>query len=77
KPSWRLGTAILSPHPLDLGGRGDISAHRFVRRGLLVARATLAGGAPVTLLCAQLALSRAARLRQMHWIAHWIVRNAR
>ncbi len=29
KPSWRHGNAILSPHPLDLGGRWDISAHRF------------------------------------------------
>ncbi|MCA8299286.1 endonuclease/exonuclease/phosphatase family protein [Burkholderia sp. AU30198] len=76
KPSWRHGNAILSPHPLDLGGRWDISAHRFERRGLLVARATLAGARPVTLLCAHLALTRAARLRQMHWIAHWIVRNA-
>lgn len=48
KPSWRHGNAILSPHPLDLGGRWDISAHRFERRGLLVARATLAGARPVT-----------------------------
>ncbi|KVE33323.1 endonuclease/exonuclease/phosphatase family protein [Burkholderia sp. TSV86] len=77
KPSWRHGNAILSPHPLDLGGRWDISAHRFERRGLLVARATLAGAAePVTLMCAHLALTRAARLRQMNWIAHWIERNA-
>jgi endonuclease/exonuclease/phosphatase family metal-dependent hydrolase len=69
KPSWRHGNAILSPHPLDLGGRWDISAHRFERRGLLVARATF-GGKSVTLLCAHLALTRQARLRQMHWIAH-------
>ena len=75
KPSWRHGNAILSPHPLDLGGRWDISAHRFERRGLLVARASVAGRA-VTLLCAHLALTRAARLRQMRWIAHWIGREA-
>ena len=43
KPSWRHGNAILSPHPLDLGGRWDISAHRFEKRGLLVARATFRG----------------------------------
>jgi endonuclease/exonuclease/phosphatase family metal-dependent hydrolase len=30
----------------------------------------------VTLLCAHLALTRAARLRQMTWIAHWIEREA-
>jgi endonuclease/exonuclease/phosphatase family metal-dependent hydrolase len=51
KPSWRHGNAILSPHPLDLSGRWDISAHRFEKRGLLVARATFAGHS-VTLLCA-------------------------
>ena len=75
KPSWRHGNAILSPHPLDLGGRWDISAHRFERRGLLVARATF-GGHSVTLLCAHLALTRQARLRQMNWIAHWIDKEA-
>ncbi|AUT66996.1 endonuclease/exonuclease/phosphatase family protein [Paraburkholderia hospita] len=75
KPSWRHGNAILSPHPLDLGGRWDISAHRFERRGLLVARATF-GGHAVTLLCAHLALTRQARLRQMNWIAHWISKEA-
>src|SRR5260370_10357826 len=75
KPSWRHGNAILSPHPLDLGGRWDISAHRFERRGLLVARAAF-GGHSVALLCVHLALTRAARLRQMHWIAHWIARDA-
>lgn len=75
KPSWRHGNAILSPHPLDLGGRWDISAHRFERRGLLVARATF-GGHSVTLLCAHLALTRSARLRQMNWIAHWIAKEA-
>ena len=75
RPSWRHGNAILSPHPLDLGGRWDISAHRFERRGLLAVRATL-DGRLVTLLCAHLALTRAARLRQMHWIAHWIAREA-
>lgn len=75
KPSWRHGNAILSPHPLDLGGRWDISAHRFERRGLLVARATFAGRS-VTLLCAHLALTRAARLRQMNWIALWIQKEA-
>ncbi len=75
KPSWRHGNAILSPHPLDLGGRWDISAHRFERRGLLVARAAFAGQS-VTLLCAHLALTRAARTRQMNWIAHWIAREA-
>jgi endonuclease/exonuclease/phosphatase family metal-dependent hydrolase len=71
KPSWRHGNAILSPHPLDLGGRWDISAHRYERRGLLVARTAFAGQS-VTLLCAHLALTRAARLRQMNWIARWI-----
>jgi endonuclease/exonuclease/phosphatase family metal-dependent hydrolase len=75
KPSWRHGNAILSPHPLDLGGRWDISAHRFEKRGLLVARATF-GGHSVTLLCAHLALTRPARLRQMNWIAHWIEKEA-
>ncbi|HEV3104811.1 MAG TPA: endonuclease/exonuclease/phosphatase family protein [Trinickia sp.] len=75
KPSWRHGNAILSPHPLDLGGRWDISAHRFERRGLLVARAAFAGHS-VTLLCVHLALTRSARLRQMNWIAHWIDREA-
>ncbi|WP_341313631.1 endonuclease/exonuclease/phosphatase family protein [Paraburkholderia sp. IMGN_8] len=75
KPSWRHGNAILSPHPLDLGGRWDISAHRFEKRGLLVARATF-GGHSVTLLCAHLALTRSARLRQMNWIAHWIAKEA-
>lgn len=75
KPSWRHGNAILSPHPLDLGGRWDISAHRFEKRGLLVARATLYN-TPVTLLCAHLALTRQSRLRQMNWIAHWIAREA-
>jgi endonuclease/exonuclease/phosphatase family metal-dependent hydrolase len=75
KPSWRHGNAILSPHPLDLGGRWDISAHRFERRGLLVARAAFAGRS-VTLLCAHLALTRSARLRQMNWIARWIDREA-
>jgi endonuclease/exonuclease/phosphatase family metal-dependent hydrolase len=75
KPSWRHGNAILSPHPLDLGGRWDISAHRFEKRGLLVARARFAGRS-VTLLCAHLALTRTARLRQMNWIAHWIAREA-
>ncbi|MGI4861958.1 MAG: endonuclease/exonuclease/phosphatase family protein [Janthinobacterium lividum] len=71
KPSWRHGNAILSPHPLDLGGRWDISAHRFERRGLLAARMTFAGKV-ITLLCAHLALTRSARLRQMAWIAEWI-----
>jgi endonuclease/exonuclease/phosphatase family metal-dependent hydrolase len=75
KPSWRHGNAILSPHPLDLGGRWDISAHRFERRGLLVARVNFQG-VDVHLLCAHLALTRAARLRQMTWIAHWIERDA-
>src|ERR1700687_6035209 len=75
KPSWRHGNAILSPHPLDLGGRWDISAHRFERRGLLVARAMFAGRS-VTLLCAHLALTRTARLRQMNWIALWISKEA-
>jgi endonuclease/exonuclease/phosphatase family metal-dependent hydrolase len=75
KPSWRHGNAILSPHPLDLGGRWDISAHRFERRGLLVARASV-GGRSVTLLCAHLALTRSARMRQMTWIAHWIAKEA-
>jgi endonuclease/exonuclease/phosphatase family metal-dependent hydrolase len=75
KPSWRHGNAILSPHPLDPGGRWDISAHRFEKRGLLVARATF-GGHSVTLLCAHLALTRAARLRQMNWIALWIAKEA-
>ena len=75
KPSWRHGNAILSPHPLDLSGRWDISAHRFEKRGLLVARATFAGQA-ITLLCAHLALTRQARLRQMNWIAHWIAKEA-
>jgi endonuclease/exonuclease/phosphatase family metal-dependent hydrolase len=75
KPSWRHGNAILSPHPLDLGGQWDISAHRFEKRGLLAARAAFAGKS-VTLLCAHLALTRAARLRQMHWIADWISNEA-
>jgi endonuclease/exonuclease/phosphatase family metal-dependent hydrolase len=75
RPSWRHGNAILSPHPLDLGGRYDISAHRFERRGLLVARAMVAGQT-ITLLCAHLALTRRARLRQMTWIAHWIAKEA-
>lgn len=75
KRSSRHGNAILSPHPLDLGGRWDISAHRFERRGLLVARTTVAQRV-VTLLCAHLALTRAARQRQMQWIAHWITREA-
>lgn len=74
KRTWRHGNAILSPHPLDLGGRWDISAHRFERRGLLVARAAFEDQF-VTLLCAHLALTRAARLRQMEWIAHWIGRE--
>ncbi|XDJ36186.1 MAG: endonuclease/exonuclease/phosphatase family protein [Burkholderia sp.] len=76
KPSWRHGNAILSLHPLDLSGHWDISAHRFERRGLLVARATLVGAAPITLMCAHLALTRAARLRQMTWIARWIAHHA-
>ncbi|SDV48574.1 endonuclease/exonuclease/phosphatase family protein [Chitinasiproducens palmae] len=75
KPSWRHGNAILSPHPLDLGGRWDISAHRFERRGLLAARMT-ARGRSISLLCAHLALTRAARVRQMEWIARWIERDA-
>jgi len=75
RPSWRHGNAILSPHPLDLGGRYDISAHRFERRGLLVARTMVADQA-ITLLCAHLALTRRSRLRQMHWIAHWIATEA-
>jgi endonuclease/exonuclease/phosphatase family metal-dependent hydrolase len=75
KASWRHGNAILSPHPLDLGGRWDISAHRFERRGLLVARMTF-NGKVITLLCAHLALTRSARLRQMLWIAEWIAHGA-
>jgi endonuclease/exonuclease/phosphatase family metal-dependent hydrolase len=75
KPSWRHGNAILSPHPLDLGGQWDISAHRFEKRGLLAARATFHDRS-ITLLCAHLALTRQARLRQMQWIAHWIAREA-
>lgn len=75
KHSRRHGNAILSPHPLDLGGRWDISAHRFERRGLLAASIGFADRR-VTLLCAHLALTRAARLRQMHWIAQWIVDDA-
>lgn len=75
KQSRRHGNAILSPHALDLGGRWDISAHRFERRGLLVASIAFAEQR-VTLLCAHLALTRAARLRQMHWIAQWIVDDA-
>lgn len=75
KHSRRHGNAILSPHPLDLAGRWDISAHRFERRGLLVASVAFADRR-VTLLCAHLALTRAARLRQMHWIAQWIVDDA-
>lgn len=75
KPTWRHGNAILSPHQLDLSGQWDISAHRFERRGLLVARMTY-GGRMVTLLCAHLALTRSARVRQMEWIAHWIERDA-
>ncbi len=75
KPSWRHGNAILSPHPLDLGGRWDISAHRFERRGLLAARVKFRGQI-ITLLCAHLALTRSARLRQMTWIAQWIASGA-
>ena len=75
KQSRRHGNAILSPHSLDLGGRWDISAHRFERRGLLAATITVADRR-ITLLCAHLALTRAARLRQMHWIAQWIVDGA-
>lgn len=75
KPSWRHGNAILSPHPLDLGGRWDISAHRFERRGLLAARLTVAGR-EMTLLCAHLALTRSARMRQMRWIAEWVATGA-
>ncbi|WP_254067867.1 endonuclease/exonuclease/phosphatase family protein [Burkholderia sp. L27(2015)] len=75
KRSRRHGNAILSPHPLDLGGRWNISAHRFEQRGLLVATVKFADQ-QITLLCAHLALTRAARLRQMHWIAEWIVREA-
>jgi endonuclease/exonuclease/phosphatase family metal-dependent hydrolase len=75
KRTWRHGNAILSPHPLDLGGRWDISAHRFERRGLLVARAAF-HDRQLTLLCAHLALTRSARIRQMEWIAHWIAREA-
>jgi len=75
KQSRRHGNAILSPYPLDLAGRWDISAHRFERRGLLVASITFAERR-ITLLCAHLALTRAARLRQMHWIAQWIVDDA-
>jgi endonuclease/exonuclease/phosphatase family metal-dependent hydrolase len=76
KSTWRHGNAIMSPHPLDLGGRWDISAHRFERRGLLAARMVLDDGPEVTLLCAHLALTRASRLRQMSWIAHWIEHHA-
>lgn len=75
KASWRHGNAILSSHPLDLGGRWDISAHRFERRGLLVAKMTF-NGRVITLLCAHLALTRSARLRQMQWIANWIETGA-
>lgn len=75
KPSWRHGNAILSPHQLDLGGRWDISAHRFERRGLLAARMTYKGQV-ITLLCAHLALTRSARLKQMAWIAEWIASGA-
>ncbi len=42
---------------------------------MLVARATFAGRS-VTLLCVHLALTRAARLRQMNWIALWISKEA-
>jgi endonuclease/exonuclease/phosphatase family metal-dependent hydrolase len=75
RQSRRHGNAILSPHPLDLGGRWDISAHRFERRGLLAATIRC-GDRHITLLCAHLALTRAARLRQMHWIAEWITASA-
>ncbi len=75
RQSKRHGNAILSPHPLDLGGRWDISAHRFERRGLLVATIVV-DARRITLLCAHLALTRAARLRQMQWIAEWIVASA-
>jgi len=75
RQSRRHGNAILSPHPLDLGGRWDISAHRFERRGLLSATVAV-DGHRVTLLCAHLALTRAARLRQMQWIADWIETHA-
>lgn len=75
KPSWRHGNAILSSSPLTRGERWDISAHRFEQRGLLVTR-TIVNQRPVILLCVHLALTRAARLRQMEWLAHWIVREA-
>ncbi len=75
RTSWRHGNAILSPYPLAPGGRWDISAHRFEQRGLLVARMTV-NQRPIILLCVHLALTRAARLRQMEWVAHWITREA-
>ncbi len=71
KTSRQHGNAILAAHPLDESGRWDISAHRFERRGLLAARIDIYGRS-VTLLCAHLALTRAARLRQMRWIAQQI-----
>ncbi len=71
KSSRQHGNAILSAHPLAPSGRWDISAHRFERRGLLAARVNVHGQS-ITLLCAHLALTRAARLRQMHWIAQQI-----
>lgn len=74
RSSRRYGNAILSSHLLDSGRCLDISAHRFERRGLLVTRAKF-GRHSVTLLCAHLALTRSARLRQMHWVAHWIAKE--
>jgi endonuclease/exonuclease/phosphatase family metal-dependent hydrolase len=74
KQSRRHGNAILSPHPLVLGGHWDISAHRFEQRGMLAAKIAFAGS-DITLLCVHLALTRGARLRQMSWIADWIERE--
>lgn len=74
KASRQHGNAILAAHPLDESGRWDISAHRFERRGLLAARIDMYGKS-ITLLCAHLALTRAARLRQMRWIAQQIERE--
>lgn len=75
KTTRRHGNAILSPHALELFGKWDISAHRFERRGLLVANTAIAGK-KVLLLCVHLALTRKARIGQMQWIADWIEENA-
>ena len=74
--SRRGGTAMRSCHRIRSTSAAAGTSPRTVSSARPAGRARDARGRPPGHAACALALTRAARLRQMHWIAHWIVRNA-